>query len=343
MGCGAGAAKRYEAVCQDEVTSSHDAVGQVASATLVSPSNKGRLQPEPAKANGSIDAQPLSRQDKASSEELSRCRRALVDLFETYYAASKSVTSATADPPLIFLDDESALKESDGPTRSQTMPLISPEYVKKLAAILGSSWLSSSSHGIDLKREPELAPALKTLLTVLAKRFAAGALDLNCVQSCFDSLEEERAKRLDRPVTPAAVPPPRASPAPPADVCAECNAEPSSYCPECEDLFCTSCFDRLHAKGNRALHLRLDKGMAGFRSNQQLALPWINVARESDSGGGPSARPVTAESNFGPHWHAFYDTMGVKYYHNFVAEKSVRRPQKGDLLWLPPPPLPQFV
>jgi len=57
------------------------------------------------------------------------------------------------------------------------------------------------------------------------------------------------------------------------NVCAECSAEPDSYCPECEDLFCTSCFDRLHAKGNRALHPRLDKGMAGFRSNQQLALP----------------------------------------------------------------------
>lgn len=36
--------------------------------------------------------------------------------------------------------------------------------------------------------------------------------------------------------------------------CVECQVLATNFCPQCEDLFCEQCYERLHSRGNRQLH-----------------------------------------------------------------------------------------
>merc|ERR1719277_95654 len=108
--------------------------------------------------------------------------------------------------------------ESQTDVQSQ-MPLVSPKYVKTLGDILG------------------------------------GELDTQEVKWCLEIVENERAK--------SAVAKQMIYESDPAEqldsgsgqlFCIECGTVATCYCPECGDCLCEQCFERLHARGNRARH-----------------------------------------------------------------------------------------
>lgn len=192
-----------------------------------------------------------------------------------------------------------------------TKPLVSPDYVQLLAHILGA----------DLAREPFLVPAAKLLLPSLMASFRkSGCLKVEDARHCLDvfrSHRETQAKPSESPSQRRASPTGKAS-------CVECAAAATCYCPDCEDSFCTACFAKLHSKGNRATHVRLDVSMAGFKAGQ------MSRAAESDTNVGQISM----------RWHAFSDAQGIRFFYNFERQEMVRTIPKDELAWQPPPPLP---
>jgi hypothetical protein len=107
--------------------------------------------------------------------------------------------------------------------------------------------------------EPFMVRTLKTFLKAFSQMYHDGELDTQEVTFCLDIVKNERAKNSvakQLSLEDAAAD---------NDVggsgqmyCIECFHNEGNvahlYCPECGDCLCMSCFERLHAKGNRAAH-----------------------------------------------------------------------------------------
>eukprot|EP00435_Cladocopium_sp_Y103_P024630 s5155_g6.t1 len=113
---------------------------------------------------------------------------------------------------------------------------------------------------------------------------------------------------------------PEVAPEHPERACEECGGEPIDYCPACEGFFCRACFKRLHCRGRRAEHPRLDISMAGFKMRSNVETMQSQVVNVQ--------------------WHPFHDDHGIRYYYNFETHRSVRQLSRKELMWRPPPPLP---
>lgn len=219
---------------------------------------------------------------------------ALTEMFRKYEANAAAAVSANADKPL--------------------EPLVSPENTQQLAHILGA----------DLVQEPFLVPAAKLLLPSLAAAFRdAGQLRGTDVKNALDLLDKHRDKEADGESA-------RTSPV--ASVCAECGVKATCYCADCEDKFCEKCFRKLHAKGNRARHARLDVGMVGFKVNDGANAP-LGLKETKDG----EEQPSSLRKN--TRWHAFNDAWGMRYFYNFDLRQKVLELHEEELAWQPPPPL----
>lgn len=193
-----------------------------------------------------------------------------------------------------------------------TNVLLSPMYARTLADILG----------VDLISEPFLVPVVRKLLKSFAQMYIAGDLDTKELPPWSDMLNSEREKYRTR----SAFIDGKDATSNDESSCAECAVPSMWYCPECEDLLCADCFERLHKKGNRKRHPRLEKQFFGFKIS--VAPPAGRTAADSDTRFG-----------YGK-WFAFYDADGLKYYHNFELRLSRRVLLDGELSWQTPPPLP---
>lgn len=239
----------------------------------------------------------------------------LGQLFQTYESNSRSPVAATNVPPAPvswpkydpLLDEIFAVKASGSSSRASNRaePLVSPKYVSVVADIFG----------VNVITEPFLVPVLKYQLTSLASAYHRGLLDASIAASCLAEVKSERGKHSQVSNDDS-----RAESSASQASCEECGSAASCYCPACEDVFCQSCFRKLHAKGKRAEHPRLDLGMAGFKMKENPVPKWRQAAHLR--------------------WHPFYDSLGVKYYHNFESQKTCRELSKKELMWQPPPPLP---
>jgi len=125
------------------------------------------------------------------------------------------------------------------------MPLVSPKYVKLLGDILG----------IDLIDEPYMVRTLKTFLKAFSQMYHEGELDTQEVKWCIEIVDNERAKQdVARHLPYESDPTEQLDSGAGQVYCIECALAASCYCPECGDCMCETCFERLHAKGNRAGH-----------------------------------------------------------------------------------------
>lgn len=218
-------------------------------------------------------------------------------LFREYAGApgaevtSRPVSRPQYDP---LMDEIFAISSGEELSRE---PLVSPKYVMRAAEILA----------VDLLEESFLVPVLKTLLPSLSSAYQSGRLEEELSLSLSLLAKERQAQR-------------QVAPEHPERACEECGGEPIDYCPECEGVFCRGCFQRLHCRGRRAEHLRLDLSMAGFKMKSNVETMQNQVVNVQ--------------------WHPFHDDHGIRYYYNFETHRSVRQLSRKELMWRPPPPLP---
>jgi len=127
------------------------------------------------------------------------------------------------------------------------MPLVSPKYVKTMADVLG----------IDLDEEPFVVRTLKTFLKAFSQMYHQGGLNTQEVKWCLEIANNERDNfERARNIANEEDPSDQIEPGSSAQLfCIECGATATCYCPECGDCLCEACFERLHAKGNRAQHV----------------------------------------------------------------------------------------
>ncbi|CAE7770197.1 FEM1B, partial [Symbiodinium pilosum] len=157
--------------------------------------------------------------------------------------------------------------------------------------------LAAEILGVDLIEEPFLVPTLKAALPTLGSAFQRDVLTEDCIEGTVEALEAARAaEKCEEAVSTTLAA---------AHKCEECEDVAAWHCPACEGSFCGSCFDRLHARGRRAEHPRLDLSYAGFKMK--------------DSHAGARKQVINVR------WHAFYDAQGLKYYYNFENQQSVRK------------------
>ncbi|CAE7374188.1 Cacna1i [Symbiodinium sp. CCMP2456] len=175
--------------------------------------------------------------------------------------------------------------------------------------------LAAEILGVDLIEDPFLVPPLKLALPALAAAFQRGELNEDSVDEIYKALASARASAKTEEAEAEEGP---ASPG--VQNCEECDAPAIWHCPACEGSFCGSCFDKLHARGRRAEHPRLDLAYAGFKMKRDEV----------------RARKQVVNIR----WHAFYDAQGLKFYYNFESQQSLRKLSAKELAWQPPPPLP---
>merc|ERR1719215_1516016 len=97
---------------------------------------------------------------------------------------------------------------------------------------------------------------MKTFLRAFSQMYHEGELDTREVGWCLQILQNERRKQeeaanMEYEEDPADM---LDSPMPGQFRCIECSLVATCYCPECGDCFDEQCFERLHTKGQRALH-----------------------------------------------------------------------------------------
>lgn len=236
---------------------------------------------------------PASVSSQATAPSSRSAVKSFTRLFRAYHMEGSDVEAPRSVPqydPL--LEELYATKSSPGrPAPSaEKEPLVSPKYVMLAAEILG----------VDLIEDPFLVPPLKLALPTLAAAFQRGELNEDSVDEIYKALASARASakteeaEAEEGTASAAV-----------QNCEECNAPASWHCPACEGSFCGSCFDKLHARGRRAEHPRLDLAYAGFKMK------------------GDEVRARKQVVNI--RWHAFYDAQGLKFYYNFESQQSLRK------------------
>jgi len=217
---------------------------------------------------------------------------ALTGMFQTYEADAAAAVATDPEKPL--------------------EPLVSPKNVQLLAQVLGA----------DVAREPFIVPAAKILLSSLVAAFRESrSFGVPDVQHCLDVFGQHRSKHTDSFSAAAE----QAAAFAGKVSCVECKLRATCYCADCEDTLCGRCFERLHAKGNRAKHARLDVNMAGFKQSQN---------------------GLDIETNPGQvftRWHPFTDAGGMKFFYNFERQEAVRKIPEEELVWQPPPPLPALI
>lgn len=220
------------------------------------------------------------------------------------YAGSQGVevTSRPMSRPQYdpLMDEIFAISSGEELSRE---PLVSPKYVMRAAEILA----------VDLLEESFLVPVLKTLLPSLSNAYQSGRLEEELPLSLSLLAKERQAQRQAQAA-------PEVAPEHPERACEECGGEPIDYCPACEGFFCRACFKRLHCRGRRAEHPRLDISMAGFKMRSNVETMQSQVVNVQ--------------------WHPFHDDHGIRYYYNFETHRSVRQLSRKELMWRPPPPLP---
>jgi len=247
-------------------------------------------------------------------------------------------------------------------------PLVSPEYVEKLAKIFG----------YDLKREGCIVRNLRALLKVFARTYRATQdVDMNDVLVGAETLERDTAKYVEmkeewgdaskleaefllKDLTNGKI------------TCVNCETTALCYCLECKDYLCLECYDALHQKGGRLYHapfklvicaLCLDqpaklhcnftdkhlckrcyafehiKGMPpdGKENPPRIIeydkqyMRYATFAKER-SELRASMAPLDQDEEVDDYasvlstdWHPFYDSRGVKYYHNFLTGERMRQ------------------
>lgn len=129
------------------------------------------------------------------------------------------------------------------PRVDRSLPVISPSYVKRMSEILN----------VDLSQEPYQVTNMKTFLkTFMIQLRLDGRLAPEEVESCYQMIEEERAKRK---LTPADLELVDVSCDKSAQIyCSECGRHANQFCVNCGDAFCSECGARMHTKGRRASH-----------------------------------------------------------------------------------------
>jgi hypothetical protein len=128
------------------------------------------------------------------------------------------------------------------------MPLVSPKYVKQLGDILS----------VNLQDEPFMVRTLKTFLRAFSQMCHEGELDTQEVKWCLEIVQNERkkvdvAQRMPYEDDPADQ---LDSPQPGQLLCIECGLVATCFCPDCGDCMCELCFQKLHGRGNRTLHVQ---------------------------------------------------------------------------------------
>eukprot|EP00929_Paragymnodinium_shiwhaense_P021459 TRINITY_DN13997_c0_g1_i1.p1 TRINITY_DN13997_c0_g1~~TRINITY_DN13997_c0_g1_i1.p1 ORF type:complete len:370 (+),score=95.94 TRINITY_DN13997_c0_g1_i1:121-1230(+) len=208
----------------------------------------------------------------------------------------------------------SAAAGGSSASTGSTGVLISPGNILTLAALLE----------VDVIREPEMVQALKSILKSFAQKHAIGEkVDETWFQQ---NLATERARyQITRP----AVAPKASS----ETTCVECDGTATSYCADCEDSFCETCFGKLHAKGNRRQHAKLDVSMFGYRLAGSVgATSTAAVARKDTFGKASEHGPGSSP------WHAFFDESGTTYYYNYATKTRAQVLTEKERAWQPPPP-----
>jgi len=251
-------------------------------------------------------------------------------------------------------------------------PLVSPEYVEKLAQIFG----------YDIRYEGCIVRNLKAQLKVFAKTYRTSQdIDINDVIFCAETLQRDSEKYRemkdewgDAAAGDSAFELKELSNG--SITCVNCETTALAFCLECKDYLCLECYDKLHQKGARRDHapFRLvacslcvtmpaklhctftDKSLchecyamkhikvlppdgkenqprqidykqqyvryATFAKDRQTAqkknMP-LSADGEEEEGGD------SYDSVLSTDWHPFYDSRGVKYYHNFLTGERMRQ------------------
>lgn len=250
-------------------------------------------------------------------------------------------------------------------------PLVSPEYVEKLAQI----------YDYDVRVEGCIVRNLKAQLKVFAKTYRqTQEIDINDVIFCAEMLQRDVDKYSEmkrewgdanagdstfelKELSCGRI------------TCVNCETTALAFCLECKDYLCLDCYDKLHQRGARREHapFRLvacslcvtmpaklhctftDKSLChecyalkhikvlppDGKENQprqiDYKLQYIRYAtfakerREKQNKGKSSQHDDDGdeqdafESVLSTDWHPFYDSRGVKYYHNFLTGERMRQ------------------
>lgn len=254
-------------------------------------------------------------------------------------------------------------------------PLISPEYVEKLAKIFG----------YDISFEGCIVRNLKAQLKVFAKSYRTSQdIDINDVIQCAETLGLDSKKH--------ALMKHEWGEAAREDVhfelrelangkirCENCDTIALAFCLECKDYLCLDCYDKLHQRGARRDHapFRLrscalcvtmpaklhctftDKSLChecyamkhikllppDGKENQPRQIDYIqqyyryatfaqerrkNQSKNMQMSGQSEEVDESYDSVLSTDWHPFYDSRGVKYYHNFLTGERMRQSPRRE-------------
>jgi len=250
-------------------------------------------------------------------------------------------------------------------------PLISPEYVEKLAQIFG----------FDVRVEGCIVRNLKAQLKVFAKTYRASQdIDINDVIYCAETLGRDADKYQEMknewgPETHADAMFELKDLSNGKITCVNCETTALAFCLECKDYLCLECYDTLHQRGARREHapFRLvacslcvtmpaklhctftDKSLChecyamkhikilppDGKENQprqidykQQYIRYATFAKERSDATKHKAAAMMGtyaedddnyDSVLSLDWHPFYDSRGVKFYHNFLTGERMRQ------------------
>jgi len=135
-------------------------------------------------------------------------------------------------------------------TEHDQEPLVSPEYIRKLCDVFG----------YDVKEHGFLVRNLKAQLKVFARTYREKQdVNLEDVGHCAELLEKDVEKHLEmqehwQAKAAEAMQFELASLANGELECVNCGNVALSFCLECKDYLCLSCYEKLHSKGARLQH-----------------------------------------------------------------------------------------
>ncbi|KAF4656431.1 hypothetical protein FOL47_008913, partial [Perkinsus chesapeaki] len=127
-------------------------------------------------------------------------------------------------------------------------PIVSPRYVREIAEILK----------VDVVAEPFMVRTIKVFIKAFSLQYRLETeLDTQEVKYCLEIIDNERNRfQISQEVLEQEDPSATIGPNEAGQVyCVECGIVASCYCPKCRDCLCETCFEKLHMKGNRKLHV----------------------------------------------------------------------------------------